>query len=114
MEFHEGQSLWFVQSNYWNLSEESKNGREVVVEKLGRKWITLSNSYRIDINTLQADGKGYSSPGQCYLSHHEFMNHIKKQKLWNKLKNLIQHQYACPEHLTVEALQDITDTLGKQ
>ena len=67
-----GQKLWWV----GNRSAGDGRQREVTVVSVGRKWATLDckSGYPIrnDIETLWADGKGFWSPGRCYLSKQEY------------------------------------------
>jgi hypothetical protein len=59
-----GQKLWWV---YFD-SRRVNEGREVTVTKVGRKWAELDNRDRIDVESLVADGRGYSPDGRCWVS----------------------------------------------
>lgn len=75
---HVGQKLWFVPAERWYGSPQ-----EVTVTKVGRKWAALDNSSaRIDVETLIADGRGYMSPGRCYVDRAEYEERNAALKLW--------------------------------
>ena len=59
-----GQTLWYVPSYGYR-----RDGHEVSVEKIGRRWATLAGNWgRIDKDTLWLDGGQHSSLGRCWLS----------------------------------------------
>ena len=63
-----GQKLWYVPSYGYR-----RDGHEVTVEKIGRRWVTLAgNCGRIDKGTLFLDGGQYTSPGRCWLSREAY------------------------------------------
>lgn len=55
-EYTVGQTLWWEGSRY---------AYTLTIERVGRRWLTLDNGYRVDRQTLIADGGGYVSPGRC-------------------------------------------------
>lgn len=65
MKLKVGQELWWVPS--YDMKPYS-----VTIKKVGRKWAELNNHPRININTLEADGGHYASPGRCYLSKQDY------------------------------------------
>ena len=67
---------------WWVPAISSAPARTVTVRKIGRKWAELDNSQRIDINTWQADGRGYPSPGTCYASEDEFRARVELEEAW--------------------------------
>jgi hypothetical protein len=70
------------------IQKQAMSEREVEVGKVGRKWANITDSrYRIDIETLRADGGNFSCPGVCYLDKDAFLSEREKNKLWEKLKN---------------------------
>lgn len=95
----EGQKLWWVYSQ-----NRRGNPREVTVTKVGRKWAQLNNHYRIDIETLIADGGGYMSPGCCYVNKDIYDREVVLKKEWNDMKRDIQYQ-PTPEGVTVADIQ---------
>ena len=76
-----GQKLWWVGSSRYAKREY------VIVEKVGRKWVTLSNRHRINKETLDADGGVYVSPGRCYLSEEDHAKELRTFKAFNDLRN---------------------------
>jgi len=75
-----GQKLWLVPAR------GHAQPREVDVEKIGRKWATLSGSEgRIDLETLRVDGGGLSSPGRCYLDEAAWNADQRTELVWRAL-----------------------------
>ncbi len=96
-----GQKLWWVPSHHPKLA------CEVTVIKLGRKWATLNNQYRIDMATLCADGGQFSSPGRCYLSQKRHEEEVVRDQAWAEFREDISHRYRVPSHLTIEDIADL-------
>ncbi len=85
-----GQTLYWVPSK-----SSSMSARDVVVEKVGRVWSTIcGGSYRIDINTLQADGGSYMSPGRCHTDKEAYLAYVSAQVAWSNLSSGMV--YRCP------------------
>ena len=100
-----GQKLWWVPSARYGMSEQ-----EVTVEKIGRKWATLSGGrYRIDIKTLRADGSNYCSPGTCYIDKEAFLIERETRLLWCKLRTSLTLQL--PAGVTVSDIQQAMQLL---
>ena len=76
-----GQELLYVPAYH------RKKPRMVKVIKVGRRWATLDNRSRIDMQTLEADGGDYSSPGRCYNSPEEYEEHLRLYSLYGRLKD---------------------------
>ncbi len=103
-----GQKLWFVGSH-----RHSGDPCEVIVEKIGRKWATIDKmADRIDIETLVADGNGYSSPGRCYLSRAEYESKIALDNAWGEFTKLMRNAYQMPNGMTVEKIAQARAILG--
>ena len=72
--------------------DESK---PVTVTKVGRKWATLDypsrKPYRVDIDTMQVDGAGYSSPGRCWLSELDCRSHEAAQRAQSELSRRLSY-----------------------
>lgn len=84
---------------------------EVTVERVGRKWAYLAgNNGRIDIDTLQADGDDYSSPGRCYGSREEWEATTERRQVWDRLRRGMP--YGPPESVSTEDLKAIAVRLG--
>lgn len=99
--FYVGQELYYVSRNKYG-----SRGR-VTVEKIGRKWIQMSNRYRMDRENMLADGGNYSSPGAYYLSEEHYKEQKKLRAAWDILQGKISHTYAFPEHLTMDDVLNI-------
>lgn len=64
--------------------------REVIVERVGRKWANLAhNEGRVDIHTLELDGGRYSSSGRCFGTWEEYQEKMAVDKAWNDLRRAI-------------------------
>lgn len=79
-----GQTLLFVP--HGNRSTE----REVKVIKVGRVWAETSGYRRISLQTLTADGRGYSSPGRCWLSREAWEADKAESAAWNAFRDIIK------------------------
>lgn len=75
--FKVGQELWCVYN-------DRRIGQQhtTVVQKVGRKWIELSNCHRMNAETMMLDGGNYSPPGRCFLSREEFEEIKQKKDAW--------------------------------
>lgn len=102
-----GQTLYFVPRHL-----RDRRSENVTVEKIGRKWATLSNRHRIDIETLVVDGGEYSSPGRCYLSKDEYEAESALQSTWNSFKREIERQSRIPGGVTVERIAEARKLLN--
>lgn len=94
------QTLWWV-------CTYAKQGRPVTVVSVGRKWATLSNRVRIDIETLRADAGGHPSPGKCYTSQEVFDAEVLRDQVWQELQSRLASHRICPAYLPTETMQQI-------
>lgn len=101
----EGQTLWWVPNQ-----RHAGPQREVIVQKVGRTWAQLSNRFRIDKNTLIADGGEYISPGRCYLSEVAYIQYVNLIAAWNALTSDLR--YSRPEGVTIEDIEVARVLLG--
>jgi hypothetical protein len=108
MKFEVGQTLWFHYDNYSGKKED----REVTITKIGRTWLYLNNNHRVDKTLLIADGKGYSSPGKCYLSKKDCDNLTALISEWRLLRQLIGSHYNPPCSVTAKSIQQARELLG--
>lgn len=90
-----GQQLYYVSNN------RNDRAQYVTVEKIGRKWIQLSNSHRVDKDTLIADGGNYNSPGRCYLDAEIYMKEQSRVVAWSDFKRNI-HSFRLHESVTLD------------
>jgi len=112
-----GQKLWFVSSNRtWNPLHQIKPGQEVEITKIGNKWVTISSArdHRFDKAdpSMTIDGKGFSSPGRCFLTQEEFETKRKTQIVWDELRKLISNHYSYPIGTTIDDILKATEILG--
>lgn len=84
---NKGQKLWFVPS------QRGYSQREVEIVKVGRVYAEIDNNRRIFISDLTVDGRGYSSPGTCYLSREEYEKESALQEAWFLLRDEIGARY---------------------
>lgn len=105
--FQVGQSLYLVP----NRGCGYRCSGVVSISKVGRKWATLDNDSKMDLQTLDIDGGGYSSPGKCYLSEQEYIEYKEKKDYWLRLRNKIP---ISPPACTLETLKQVAALLGLQ
>jgi len=85
--FIAGQDLWFVHNRSYG--NRSMLDGYFTITKVGREWLTLSNGHRADKHTLEVGGKGYASPGQCYLSREIYEKRMATLKAWRDFSSSI-------------------------
>lgn len=106
MELKVGQELVYVPS------DSRRPIQRVTIEKIGRKWATLSKHYgRIDLATLQVDGGDYSSPGRCWVSEEAHTQFVAATKEWREFCQLIWG-YSPPASLTADKIREARKILG--
>lgn len=96
-----GQKLWFVYSD-----RRRGNSLELTVTKVGRKWASTCSSgwpesYRINIETLRADGGQYTSPGRAYLSREAYEAELAVDTAWRNLKRWMDGAYSPPSGISI-------------
>lgn len=91
-------------------------GREVpcyvVVEKVGRKWGSLDNRHRVDLETMELDGQGYVSPGKCYTSQTAYETERDLKATWSVLQRWIGDKWMPPKGVTPGAIKQAAKLLG--
>lgn len=109
MSYQVGDTLYFVYS-------DKRRGKPVTVtiEKIGRKWMTVSPSWmpRINNETLYADGGAFSSPGRCFSSEGEYEATELRQKAWSSLHSKMSRLYSCPKHISTADIETIMSILN--
>lgn len=97
-----GQTLWYVpQYSY----RPDKGGYEVTIEKVGRRWATLANNQgRIDRDTLHVDGRGYSSPGRCWINRDHYEKHKRAASVWAEFARQVWTK-SLPSNITEENIR---------
>ena len=83
------------------------------VEKVGRKWITLTNGYRIDKETLVADGGRYSPPGCAWLSKKDYDDSIALTTAWLVFRTAVDRKHSVPEGVTLNQITNAHRSLFK-
>lgn len=71
----------------WSSPRRGKDSL-VTVTKVGRRWATLSNGYRLDLtskNWRSLYGGGYSSPGRLWDSESQFLEYIEVRRIILKI-----------------------------
>lgn len=94
--------------------------RDVIVEKVGRKWVTIVNgrrNWRADVVTLKVDCSG--GLGYCFRSEedlaatvHEYHREQAAGQAWNKLKKRMSESWRKPDKLTEGAILQAMTALG--
>jgi hypothetical protein len=107
MKLEVGQSVFYVPTYRHSQPSYAK------VEKVGRKWATLDNRQRIEIETGMADGGEYSSPGFAYVSEDEYRTHVRIEKKRRQLIDAIgRHGYVRYQNESV--IDQIANLIGLQ
>lgn len=103
----QNQALWFVGSGNF-----VRVRGEVTVTEVGRKWARITGVFkgRIEIDTLKADGAGYSSPGTCYASEEAWIIADGPRRAWQALRSKMET--ACPQDLSYEKIVEAGKLLG--
>jgi hypothetical protein len=102
-----GQELYWEWSEY---SSRKNTGEMVTITKVGRRWLELSNRYRVDQSTLVADGGPYSPPGRCFLSRETREAERARDAAWAALRNRMLHQ--APDKVSADDIAHATRLLG--
>lgn len=100
-----GQKLWYVP----NRARECP--LEVTVEAVGRKWATIDRRNRISVETLEADGAGYSSPGRCYLTRREWEDEQERLAAIRAFRSRVG-EWSWGKGITTDAIRQAAALLG--
>jgi hypothetical protein len=101
------------QELYWEVSRYASNRQDhgmVKITKVGRKWLELSNGYRVNAKTLIADAGEYSSPGVCYENRAARESVVAAGAAWSSLRQRMG--YTAPAGVSAEAIAQATCLLG--
>jgi hypothetical protein len=101
-----GQKLWWV-------GRHRERSYEVTVVTVGRKWATIDTgrpNYRIDLETLIADGGKYSSPGMCYLSKKHWEVEFRQRNAWYAFSRRVAGSRA--DYFTLAQIEKAAEVLG--
>lgn len=102
-----GQRLYYVPNRRYG------DPQWLTVTSVGRRWATCGEGYgaiRVDMNTLQVDGRGYSSPGRCYLSKADHDNEVRRSNAWDELRKATYYGPA-PKHLDADDVEALLATV---
>ena len=87
---------------------------EATITAIGRKWITFSRGPgredRFNAETMNLDGKGYSSPGRVWQSKAEYEETLAINHAWQNLFFKFRNLHTRPDHITE---QDIAEIMRK-
>jgi hypothetical protein len=100
-----GQSLWWVPSD----RRDFRQARAATVEKIGRKWATLSNGHRIGLSDWIADGAGYSPPGKAWASEQSWRDQVELRAFWADTFRRLSYSGSPETTEQVQAIRDIFD-----
>lgn len=110
MKLEVGQKLWRVSS------QKGREGREVRITKVGRKWAEIENFFhdgkkehsypvgRINIATLAVDSGGYSVTDQCYESREVYEKIVELTNAWGGFVQAVRNCRQ-PEGITLEKIE---------
>jgi hypothetical protein len=98
-EYKVGDKFW------WVGSDNKRTQREVIVEKVGRVWLTLSNGHRVDKVTFKADAAGYISPGTCWVSKKAYEHCTRLDRAWGALRRAVDNKWHMPDDVTLEDIK---------
>lgn len=101
-DFSVGQELYWVCSDH----RDGKNFF-VKIEKVGRKYLELSNHRRVHVENLQ-EAVGYGSPDRCYPSKADHDAVVRDRNLWNHIR-AFANPYSAPKGMTTEAMEKIVE-----
>ena len=104
-----GDTLWFVYNK-----KRQGNPREIVVSKVGRKWIYFDNGRsRFDLETKRVDAGVYSSPATIYESKEVYDKEVSLRLLWQKFYLEVAGRYRAPiKGITEDAINQAAKLLG--
>lgn len=91
----------------------SSDYTEYTVEKIGRKWITLSRGARCTIDTLRLDCGGYGAR-QLYLDKETHRQESRLNAAWSDFTRDVRNMHRRPQGITVEVINEIRSQLGLQ
>lgn len=108
--FQVGQELVYVRNQ--QLSTGKFEPQIVLVEKIGHKWIHVSNGKRLFRDSLTADGGAYISPGRCYLRLEDYQSERAHTIAWDALKKAVGNNLCAPDGVSTEQILQAMRLLG--
>lgn len=79
-------------SLYWVPIERRDAPCQITVVNVGRKWATLSNRLRVDVQTgaVEPQKYGYTIPGVYLENKAEYLEFLEKSKLWDAIRRKVE------------------------
>lgn len=109
-----GQKLWFVRNS-------DLSAHWLVIEKVGRKWVTIEGreGWRVDASG-RVERQGSSlSVGQCYLTQEEGDVASESERVrdmarlaWQAFRRKFSNLYVLPHNVTAENIREAAKLLG--
>ena len=89
-----------------------EKGFSVVVEKVGRKWIEVSDIfYRINKENGCLEN---SYRGKAYLREEGWLAEKEKEASWNDLRNYFLKTYSIPDNISTEDIKLMLEIINKK
>lgn len=92
MKLSVGQKLWWVPAIIWLPSHLHAKGFAVEVIKISKGWATLSNNFRVDVNTLAVEPGEIEQPGVCYLNEAAYDSALVIKSELHALQNDLEQE----------------------
>lgn len=100
-----GQTVWVVPTERY-----LGKVRECTIVKIGRKWATLDDQNRFDVEDGFLDGRGLRSPGRVWLSKEAFEKYDARRAAWRDL--VARLPYECPPSISADDINTIRKIVG--
>lgn len=84
---------------------------EWTIKKVGRKWIHCGPNHRFDRETGLADGDGYQSPGQVWLSREQLNDYLFRRDEWRSIREIVANNHDVPPNASLHHLRELTRVL---
>lgn len=105
-----GQQVFVV----YNGNYLSQKPRWETIEKIGRKWATISSGNRFDIKSGSLDGGNFVSPGRVWTTEMAWLENKELDADWRKLREKLSRAYTLPPHITRADIARIMDILDQK
>ncbi len=105
-----GDKLWHVVNDRRYFNEY-----EVTVTKVGRVWAELNNDpkFRVNIESMYIDGRGYTSPGACYYSKENYEEEKNRGEAWKAFRKELEYIWSPQNHLSLAQIQGLIAVVKK-
>ncbi len=105
--FSVGQKLYMVYANRYQ-----GDPCWVEITKVGRKWLTLKDNDRVDVETMRIDGGQYSYRGRAYLTKEEHDAELALNAAWRDFYKALPQYGGVPDGVTIDAIRKAREVLG--